>query len=54
MGLLDTIILPVIMPGAWILCMTQSLIKQQGSYRIAVNFKRAGSEDKVSLTRPKT
>ena len=46
LGLVDMIILPVRMAGAWILYMTQRSIKQQGSYRIAANFRRVGREDR--------
>jgi hypothetical protein len=40
------IILPVRMAGAWILYITQRSTKQQGSYRISVNFKRLSRENR--------
>ena len=46
LGLVDMIILPVRMAGAWILYITQRSTKQQGSYRISANFKRLSRENR--------
>lgn len=54
LGLLDMIILPVRMAGVLILYITQRSIKQQGSYRIAANFRKVGRDDRDVPCAPTT